>query len=167
MCIASYKFASICSDKSRDSGRKLFASPGTTRNIPALFSDWYSFYKNSCSSFWLGLETTLSLIFFLFSPSFYPVVDPLVYNRRISRFFLFGARKSNVPNFLWLDIAWIWWCNPISSWVCYSGRFSNFYWNFSPKKQGCNMGTDLCQASHTIAVFWENFPRTSSYNPWL
>ena len=76
MCAVSYKFASICSDKSRDLGQKLFANPGTTRNIPGLFSGWFSFDKNS--------------------------IDPLEYNGEFQVFFLFGARKS----MSWIFCGW-------------------------------------------------------------
>ena len=68
MCAVSYKFVSICS--------KLFANPGTTRNIPGLFSDWFSFDKNS--------------------------IDPLEYNGEFQVFFLFGARKS----MSWIFCGW-------------------------------------------------------------
>ena len=79
-------------------------------------------------------------------------------------FFSFWSSKVNVLNFLELETAWIWWCNPRSSSVCYRRRFSYFYWNLSPKKYGCNSGTDLCQASHTIAMCWEIFPRIWAIN---
>ena len=168
MCAVSYKFVSICSDKSRNLCRKLSANPGTTHNIPGFFSVWFSPDKNSYNSFWVGLETSLSLTFiFFFLLTFIRMLILLNTMENFAFFCFFVVVVVVVFFFLRLEIAWIWWCNPISSSVCYSRRFTDFYWNFSPKKRACNMSTELCQASHAIAMCWENSPRTSSCNPWL